>query len=93
MKKNTESIQMYDEKLYRKQRILFRAFFINLLLVLFVWLLSFWPGFMYFISVVTGISIGLLYISWIGWLALWKIAAVLIFLVPAIAIYWERKSK
>lgn len=93
MRKNKELTEMIDMKLYTKQRVLFRAFLINIVLVLIVWLLSFWPGFMYFVSAITGMSVGLLYISWIGWLAIWDLAGVAFFLVPALAIYWERKSK
>ncbi len=89
MKKDLEKL---DLKLLSKQRILFRAFFINVIFVLITWLLLLIPACMYFAVWMTGIPPMMLQMSMMGALALWDILAVLIFLVPAIAIYWERKS-
>lgn len=77
--------------LYSVQKILLRAFLVNTLMVLFVWLLTFIQGFIFIGVVITGISAPMFYISAIGALAVWGLAGVLLFLVPAIAIWWERK--
>ena len=78
-------------KLLSKQRILFRAFAVNTLLVLLIWALTFVPAVMYFGVWVTGVSAPMFYVYAIGTLALWGLAGVAIFLVPAIAVWWERR--
>ncbi len=89
MKKDFVEIQ--NMKLLSKQRICFRAFLINLVLVILVWLLTLCPEFMYLAVRITGISLPYLYVSAISFLAIWKLAGVIFFLIPAIAIWWERK--
>ena len=84
-------IEIQNLKLLSKQRIYFRAFFINFALVVLVWLLTLCPQFMYFAVRITGISLPFLYVSAISFLAIWKLAGVVFFLIPAIAIWWERK--
>lgn len=84
-------IEFQNMKLLSKQRIYLRAFFINLALVILVWLLTLCPQFMYMAVRITGISLPYLYVSAISFLAIWKLAGVVFFLVPAIAIWWERK--
>ena len=74
-----------------KQRILFRACAVNTLLVLLIWLLTFIPELMYFGVLITGVSAPMFYVYAVGTLALWGLAGVIFFLVPAIAIWWERK--
>ncbi len=83
--------EMLELKLLSKQRVYFRAFLINLLMVVLVWLLTLWPAFMYFAVRITGISLPYLYVSAISFLAIWKLAGVVFFLVPALAVWWERK--
>lgn len=78
-------------KLLSKQRVLFRAFAVNTLLVLLVWLLTFIPQLIYFGVWITGVSAPMFFVYAVGTLALWELAGVIIFLVPAIAIWWERK--
>lgn len=80
-----------DIKLLSKQRVLFRAFAVNTLLVLLIWALTFIPQFIYFGVWVTGVSAPMFFFYAIGTLALWGLAGVILFLVPAIAIWWERK--
>ncbi len=86
-----EYIEMLNLKLLSRQRVYFKAFLINFLLVFFVWLLTLWPAFMYFAVRITGISLPYLYVSAISFLAIWMLAGVVFFFVPAIAVYWERK--
>lgn len=87
-----ETVNNRDDKLFGIQRILLRAFVVNFIFVLIVWLLSFSSMFMNFVAMVIGVSTPLLYISLIGWLAIWKLAGVVLFLVPALGIWWERSS-
>lgn len=86
-----ESIDLYDAHLLSKQRVCFRAFVINLVLVFLVWLLTMCPDFMFLAVKITGISLQYLYISAISFLAIWKLAGIVFFLIPGIAIWWERK--
>lgn len=80
-----------DMKLLSKQRVLFRAFILNTILVLFIWLLTFFPELLYIGVRVTGVSAPMFYVYAVGTLALWGLAGVVIFLVPAMALWWERK--
>lgn len=86
-----ECIEKRNLKLLSKQRIYFRAFFINFLFVVLVWLMTLCPTLMYFAVRITGISLPYLYVSAISFLAIWMLAGIVFFLVPAIAIWWERK--
>lgn len=90
MKKSEKQFDVCADALRIKQRVLFRAFFINVILGLLVWGLTFLPGFLYLAVVVTGISPMMMYFSMIGGIALWQMLGVLIFLVPALAVWWER---
>lgn len=89
MKKNFA--EKRDMKLLTRQRVMLRAFAVNTVLVLAVWGLTFIPALMYFGVVVTGVSATMFYVYAIGTLALWGLAGVIFFLVPGIAIWWERK--
>lgn len=92
MKKDVNDFaQMRSAELYSRQRVLFRAFFINLILGLIVWGLTFVPIFLYVAVWTTGISPMMMYFSMIGGIALWQMLGVVLFLVPGIATWWERK--
>ena len=74
------------------RNILFRAFIINIVAVLIVWLL-YHTGLYYWILALFGagfrdISVGKLLIYSI---ALWKLLGIVLFLIPAAAIHWEYK--
>lgn len=83
--------EMHNIKLLSKQRVLLRAFAVNTLLVLLIWMLTFVPQLIYFGVWVTGVSAPMFFVYAVGTLALWGLAGVILFLVPAIAIWWERK--
>lgn len=87
-----EQIENRDQRLLGIQRILFRAFVLNIILVLIVWLLTFSGAFMRLGGAILGLSVPLLYFSMIGWLAILGLAGVFLFLVPALGIWWERSS-
>lgn len=75
------------------QSVLMRAFVVNTLFVLLVWLLTFIPGFIFMGVLLTGVSAPVFYVYAIGALAVWGLAGVILFLVPAIAVWWARKKK
>ncbi|MDR0726994.1 MAG: hypothetical protein LBF37_02925 [Rickettsiales bacterium] len=82
-------VRMHGFKLRSKQRIMFRAFLINYVLIFITWLLSMSDGFMNWVANLTNMPFGLLTIQMISWMAMWKIAGVVLFLVPALAACWE----
>lgn len=86
-----EYIEMHEMKMLSIQRTLMRAFAVNTILAIIVWLLTFIPGFIFLGVVLTGLSAPMFYLSAIGTLAVWGLTGVVLFLVPAIAIWWERK--
>lgn len=86
-----EYVEMHDAHLLSRQRVLLRAFAINTALVILVWLLTFIPGFIFLGVIMTGISAPMFLLSAIGTLAVWGLAGVALFLVPGLAIWWERK--
>lgn len=79
-----------DRHLRIKYYVFFRAFFINFALVLIVWALSWWPGFMKFVAEMLHVDLSYLYESYINWLIAWDIGGIVLFLVPALAAYWAR---
>ena len=78
-------------KLLLKQRVLFRAFVVNTLLVLLIWLLTFFPELLYIGVWATGVSAPMFYVYAVGTHAIWGLAGVILLLEPAIAIWRERK--
>lgn len=81
-----------NAKMAIKQGTLFRAFFINLILGTIVLALTlFVPHFLLMLVVLTGISPMVIFFSAISGIALWQMLGILLFLCPAIAIWWQRK--
>jgi len=85
-------IQEQDMKLRIKQRTLFRAFFINLILGAIALVLTYVPVLLYVAVWATGISPMVMYFSIISGIAVWQMLGVVLFLVPAIATWWERRT-
>ncbi len=82
-----------DAKLAIRQGTMFRAFFINLILGAIILALTlFVPWFLLALVVMTGISPMVIFFSAISGIALWQMIGIVIFLVPAIAIWWQRKT-
>lgn len=85
-------VENFDMKMWFRQRVMFRTFFINLILGLFVWALTaFVPLILYVAVWATGISPMMMYFSIVAGIAFWQMLNVVFFLIPAIAIWWERK--
>lgn len=93
MKKQINENELCAASLLIRQRTLFRAFFINIILGILVSLMVFIPGFLYMAVVITGISPMMMYFSMISGIALWQMLGVVMFLVPAIATWWERRAQ
>lgn len=85
-------IQEQDMKLRMKHRMLFRAFFINLILGVVVLALTYFPILLYIAVWATGISPMVMYFSIIGGIAFWQMLGVVFFLVPGISAWMERRS-
>ncbi len=85
-------IQEQDMKMRMKQRSLFRAFFINLFLGVIALVLTYFPVLLYVAVLLTGISPMIMYFSIIGGIALWQMLGVVLYLVPAVSIWWERRT-
>ncbi|MCQ2598793.1 MAG: hypothetical protein MJ187_00205 [Alphaproteobacteria bacterium] len=88
MKNDSTDMQVH---MLSKQRVLFRAFFINLILGLIVWCLTFIPSFVYMAVIISGISPITMYCAMIAGIALWQMLGIIMFLVPAISLWCERR--
>jgi len=88
-----EFVETGDENLRMRQRVLFRAFGVNLVLGVAAWILTMVPGILYFGVWMTGFSGMLMYYSAISAIALWQMLNVAFFFAPAVAIWWERKMR
>ncbi len=85
-------IQEQDMKMRMKQRSPFRAFFINLFLGVIALVLTYFPVLLYVAVLLTEISPMIMYFSIIGGIALWQMLGVVLYLVPAVSIWWERRT-
>lgn len=85
-------IQEQDMKLRMKHRMLFRAFFINLILGIIALALTYFPILLYIGVWATGISPMVMYFSIISGIALWQMLGVVLFFVPAMSTWMERRS-
>ena len=84
-----DHIEHMMHKLRHKRNILFRAFFINWALVALTWVLFItdaFDGLLDFFIPNIGMNWGV-YMLWL--LGIWKIAGAVLFLIPALAIWWE----
>ncbi|MBD5400541.1 hypothetical protein HDR61_02240 [bacterium] len=85
-------IMAQDMKLRIKHRTLLRAFFINLVLGLIALALTYFPVLLYIGVWATGISPMVMYFSIISGIAVWQMLGVVLFLVPGISAWIERRS-
>lgn len=85
-------IQAQDLKLRIKHRMLLRAFFINLVLGIIALALTYFPVLLYIGVLATGISPMVMYFSIISGIAVWQMLGVVLFLVPGLAAWMERRS-
>ncbi len=87
-----EDMEMYDLRMLSKQRVLFRAFFINLIMGFIVFcLIILMPAFVYMAVLISGISPITMYLAMIAGIGVWQMLGIVLFLVPAISLWYERK--
>ena len=77
----------------RIRNILFKAFIINLIVIVVTWLLSLSSVFTNLMQAFFGFDTlqGHMYVA--GMIGIWKILNVVLFLIPAIAVHWEYRPK
>jgi hypothetical protein len=77
----------------RIRNVLFKAFIINLLLVVLVWLMSLSGAVAHLMAIFFGFSADQTRAYMADIIGFWKVANVVFFLVPAIAIHWEYRAR
>jgi uncharacterized membrane protein len=77
----------------RIRNILFKAFIINLIVIIAAWLLSLSGVFTKLMQPFFGFDAHQSHMYMAGMIGIWKILNVVLFLVPAIAIHWEYRPK
>jgi hypothetical protein len=92
MKEMNTLMEHHYHKMRSKRNILFRAFVINIVLVLAAWLFSMTPLFDGMMSGLFGYSAVDSEIYMLNLLGIWDVAGVVLFLVPALAVWWEMRA-
>jgi len=77
----------------RIRNILFKAFIINLIVIVVAWLLSRTSVFANAMQTFFGFEASQSNMYMAGMIGIWKILNVVMFLIPAIAIHWEFRSR
>ncbi len=77
----------------RIRNVLFKAFIINLIVIVAVWLLSLSSVFTHLMQPFLGFDARQSHMYMAGLIGIWKILNVVLFLIPAIAIHWEYRPK
>ncbi|MBA8841112.1 hypothetical protein [Ochrobactrum sp. RH2CCR150] len=77
----------------RIRNVLLKAFVINLLFIIFAWLMSLTGVTASAMSVFFGFSADQTHIYMANIIGFWKVLNVVFFLIPAIAIHWEYRTK
>ena len=77
----------------RIRNILFKAFIINLIVIVVAWLLSLSSVFANLMQTFFGFDADQSHIYMADMIGIWKILNVVLFLIPAIAIHWEYRPK
>ena len=81
------------ETALRIRNILFKAFVINLIVIVVTWLLSLSSVFTDLMQTFFSFDAHKSHVYMAGMIGIWKILNVVLFLVPAIAIHWEYRPK
>ena len=89
-KEYKEYLEHKIEKMRIKQNIKLRAFVINYIAVLIVWLLFMYTPLLGFAAAMMRMTLEQANMYMMVIIGFWKILAAVLFLVPAIAIWWER---
>jgi hypothetical protein len=90
MKMSAEMFQHKMFKLHQKRNVKFRAFFINLILIIVAWLICMSPACVEMMQrCMPGMSAEAIHMYMMTMLGIWKIGNVAFFLSPALAFWWE----
>ena len=84
-----DQMQYICHKLYHKRNFYFRAFAINLVLIIVVWLITMAPWYEGMAAQMMHCSSAQAETYTMDIIGLWKLAGVVLFLVPALAAWWE----
>ncbi|MCL2339089.1 MAG: hypothetical protein FWC51_04015 [Proteobacteria bacterium] len=76
-------------KMQIKRNTLFRAFLINYVAVFIVWLITLTPFYGWAMATFTHFPPEAADLYVMNILGIWKVAGVILFLIPALAIWWE----
>ena len=87
-----EMMEHLYHKMRTKRNMLFKAFLINYILVFVAWLVSMMPWYIDLAARFLPMSAPQIQMYLLDIFGLWKIAGVVLFLVPALAIWWEMHS-
>ena len=79
-------------KLYHKRNFLFKAFLINYVAVFVAWCISGLPWYQGLLLHFMQTDAGTAHMYMMNMFGFWKIAGVVLFLVPAFAAWWEMAS-
>jgi hypothetical protein len=88
-----QSWKPFMETPLRIRNVLFRAFIINLIVIVVTWLLSLSSAFTSLMQTFFSFDPHKSHVYMAGIIGIWKILNVVFFLVPAIAIHWEYRPK
>lgn len=77
----------------RIRNVLFKAFVINLVVITFTWLLSLGGATTNLMATFFGFSADQTHMYMANIIGFWKVLNVVLFLVPALAIHWEYRTK
>jgi len=77
----------------RVRNVLFKAFIINLLVIIAVWLMLLGGVTTNLMSTFFGFSVDQTHTYMANIIGFWKVLNVVLFLIPAIAIHWEYRGK
>lgn len=81
------------ETALRIRNILFKAFIINLLVIIFAWLITLSGVTTTTMTVFFGFSVDQTRVYMANIIGFWKVLNVVLFLIPAIAIHWEYRAR
>ncbi|MFG1344922.1 hypothetical protein V5F59_08505 [Xanthobacter autotrophicus DSM 431] len=77
----------------RIRNVLFKAFVINLVVITLTWLLSLGGATTNLMTAFFGFSADQTHMYMANIIGFWKVLNVVLFLVPALAIHWEYRTK
>lgn len=87
-----DMMEHHYHKLRTKRNMLFKAFLINYILVFLAWLVSLMPWYQGLAAHFMQTSAANVQMFLMDLFGIWKIAGVVLFLVPAFAVWWEMHS-